>query len=42
MSNWKVIGLGSQLYQGFLVNTLDNRSIVAEQGRFTNVNAISW
>lgn len=42
MSNWKVVGLGSQLYQGFMVNTLDNRSIVAEQGRFTNVNAISW
>lgn len=42
MSNWKVVGLGSQLYQGFLVNTLDNRSVVAEQGRFTNVNAISW
>lgn len=42
MSNWKVVGLGSQLYQGFLVNTLDNRSVIAEQGRFTNVNAISW
>ena len=42
MSSWKVVGLGSQLYQGFLVNTLDNRSVVAEQGRFTNVNAISW
>ena len=42
MSNWKVVGLGSQLYQGFLVNTLDNRSVIAEQGRYTNVNAISW
>lgn len=42
MSSWKVVGLGSQLYQGFLVHTLDNRSVVAEQGRFTNVNAISW
>ncbi len=42
MSNWKVVGLGSQLYQGFLVNTLDNRSVIAEQGRFTDVNAISW
>ena len=42
MSNWKVVGLGSQLYQGFLVNTLNNRSVVAEQGRFTDVNAISW
>ena len=42
MSNWKVVGLGSQLYQGFLVHTLDNRSVIAEQGRFTDVNAISW
>lgn len=42
MSNWKVVGLGSQLYQGFLVNTQDNRSVIAEQGRFTDVNAISW
>ena len=42
MSNWKVVGLGNQLYQGFLVNTLDNRSVIAEQGRFTDVNAISW
>lgn len=42
MSSWKVVGLGSQLYQGFLVNTLDNRSVIAEQGRFTDVNAISW
>lgn len=42
MSNWEVVGLGNQLYQGFLVNTLDNRSVIAEQGRFTDVNAISW
>lgn len=42
MSDWKVVGLGSQLYQGFLVNTQDNRSVIAEQGRFTDVNAISW
>ena len=42
MSNWKVVGLGSQLYQGFLVNMLDNRSVIAEQGRFTDVNTISW
>lgn len=42
MSNWKVVGLGSQLYQGFMIHTLDNRSVVAEQGRSTNVNAISW
>ncbi|MCY3834802.1 MAG: LysM peptidoglycan-binding domain-containing protein [Chloroflexi bacterium] len=42
MSNWRVVGLGSQLYQGFLVNVLDNRSVIAEQGRFTDVNLISW
>ena len=42
MSNWRVVGLGSQLYQGFLVNVLDNRSVIAEQGRFTDVNVISW
>ena len=42
MSGWKVIGLESQLYQGFMVNELDNRTVVAEQGRFTSVNEISW
>lgn len=42
MSNWRVVGLGSQLYQGFLVNVLDNRSVIAEQGRFTDVNLVSW
>lgn len=42
MSHWRVVGLGSQLYQGFMVNALDNRSAVAEQGRFTNINEITW
>ena len=42
MSGWKVVGLGSQLYQGFLVNIRDNRSVIAEQGRHTDVNTISW
>ncbi|MCY4464376.1 MAG: LysM peptidoglycan-binding domain-containing protein [Chloroflexi bacterium] len=42
MSGWQVIGLGSQLYQGFLVNQADNRNVVAEQGRYNNINAISW
>ncbi len=42
MSDWKVVGLASQLYQGFLVNTRDNRNVIAEQGRYTDVNAISW
>ena len=42
MSNWKVVGLANQLYQGFMVNQLDNRSAVAEQGRFTSINEITW
>ncbi len=42
MSGWKVVGLESQLYQGFLINELDSRSVVAEQGRFTSINEISW
>lgn len=42
MSDWKVVGLESQLYQGFMVHQLDNRSAVAEQGRYTAVNEISW
>ena len=42
MSNWKVVGLASQLYQGFMVHLLDNRSAVAEQGRFASINEISW
>ncbi len=42
MSGWQVIGMGNQLYQGFLVNQADNRSVVAEQGRFNDINAISW
>ena len=42
MSDWKVAGLASQLYQGFMVHQLDNRSVVAEQGRYTAVNEISW
>ncbi len=42
MSGWQVIGLNSQLYQGFLVNQADNRSVVAEQGRYNDINSISW
>ena len=42
MSDWKVVGLDSQLYQGFMVHQRDNRSAVAEQGRYTAVNEISW
>ncbi len=42
MSDWKVVGLNSQLYQGFMVHQLENRTAVAEQGRYTAVNEISW
>ena len=42
MSNWQVVGLRNQPYQGFMVNLQDNRSVVAEQGRNTNINQISW
>ena len=42
MSGWQVVGLGSQLYQGFLVRTADNHSAVAEQGRDTSINEVSW
>ena len=42
MSDWKVVGLESQLYQGFMVHQRDGRSVVAEQGRFTSINEISW
>ena len=31
MSNWQVVGLENQLYQGYLYNQVDNRSVVAEQ-----------
>ncbi|MCY4018354.1 MAG: LysM peptidoglycan-binding domain-containing protein [Chloroflexi bacterium] len=42
MSDWQVVGLRNQAYQGFLLNTTDNRSVIAEQGRATSVNQISW
>ncbi len=42
MGGWRVAGLGSQLYQGFLVREADNHTAVAEQGRNTDINAISW
>jgi len=42
MSGWRVVGLGSQLYQGFMVRTADNRNAVAAQGRHSDINAISW
>ncbi len=42
MSGWRVVGLKNQAYQGYMVNSADNRSVIAEQGRSTTVNQISW
>ena len=42
MGDWQVVGLRNQAYQGFMVNSADNRSVIAEQGRYTNINQISW
>ena len=42
MSDWQVVGLENQLYQGFMFNLVDNRSVVAEQGRASPINEISW
>ena len=42
MSNWQVVGLENQLYQGFMVNLASNRSVMAEQGRASPINEISW
>ena len=42
MSNWQVVGLENQLYQGFMVNRVNNRSVIAEQGRASPINEISW
>ncbi|GAB4522193.1 MAG: hypothetical protein OHK0046_34460 [Anaerolineae bacterium] len=40
MSGWSVVGIRNQEYQGFLQNNGEQR--VAEQGRFTPDNRISW
>ena len=40
MSGWEVIGLVGQEYQGFLQN--GNNRAVAEQGRNTTINQVSW
>ena len=42
MSGWQAVGLPNQEYQGFLINELDNRRVVAEQGRMAKINEISW
>ncbi|MBZ0295569.1 MAG: hypothetical protein K8L99_23630, partial [Anaerolineae bacterium] len=40
MSGWAVDGLTGQEYQGYIVNGNERR--VAEQGRLTTENLISW
>ncbi len=42
MSDWQVVGLENQLYQGFMVNRVNNRTVTAEQGRASPINEISW
>lgn len=42
LSNWQVVGLENQLYQGLMYNLVNNRSVVAEQGRSSPINEISW
>lgn len=39
---WRVVGLQNEVYQGYLLNQMDNRSVIAEQGRGTYLNEISW
>lgn len=40
LGNWSVVSIPGQEYQGFLVNGNEER--VAEQGRLTPINLISW
>ena len=42
MSNWEAVGLQNQEYQGYMVNTSNNQQAIAEQGRKTTINEISW
>lgn len=42
MSNWETIGLQGQEYQGYMVNISNNQQVIAEQGRKTTINEISW
>jgi LasA protease len=42
MSNWKAVGLENQQYQGYMVNISNSQQVVAEQGRKTKINEISW
>lgn len=40
MGGWRVVGLRGQEYQGYLVNGGERR--VAEQGRISPINRVSW
>ena len=40
MSSWRGVGLRNQQYQGYMTNA--GQRIQAEQGRQTDINAISW
>lgn len=42
MNDWKTVGLANQEYQGYMVNIANNQQVVAEQGRKTKINEISW
>lgn len=42
MGQWQAVGLVGQEYQGFMVNSTTNQRVVAEQGRNTKINEISW
>lgn len=42
MSNWEAVGLQYQEYQGYMINEAENKQAVAEQGRNTQINEISW
>ena len=42
LSDWQVLGLAHQPYQGYLFHRRDRRSVLAEQGRASPINEISW
>jgi len=42
MSSWEAVGLIGQEYQGYMVNQETGQQVIAEQGRNTKINEISW
>ena len=42
MNNWQTVGLKYQEYQGYMINSSNNQQVIAEQGRKTTINEISW